>query len=66
MVWGAILNARHYGSEVFKTTLLLLLPDLPEVIFPQDNTRPHIANMTLNFLTENNVNLLLWSPRSGT
>ena len=38
---------------------------LPEAIFKQDNARPHIANITLDFLTEIiNVNLLPWPPRS--
>jgi transposase len=33
-------------------------------LFQQDNARPHIARLSMNFLQSNNVNTLPWPSRS--
>lgn len=78
MVWGAIhhggrsplvfvpgtLNARRYIDNILEPVVLPFLQNLPGAVFQQDNARPHTANVTLDFLAENNVNCLPWPPRS--
>ena len=35
-----------------------------QMLFQHDNARPHTANMTRNFLTQNNINTLPWPALS--
>ena len=68
MVWRTTwygCKSHLYTREVLEPIFIPLLQDLPEVIFQQDNARPHIANLTLDFLTDNNLNFLPWSPHSS-
>ncbi|CAH2012274.1 unnamed protein product [Acanthoscelides obtectus] len=57
MVWGAI----AYGS---RTHLLPYLDTLANPTFQQDNARPHVARVTIDFFQHNDGTLLPWPPRS--
>ncbi|CAH1975670.1 unnamed protein product [Acanthoscelides obtectus] len=78
MVWGAIaygsrsslifirgnMNAQRYIHEVLEPHLLPYLDTLADPTFQQDNTRPHVARVTIDFFQHNDVTLLRWPPRS--
>ncbi|CAH1999182.1 unnamed protein product [Acanthoscelides obtectus] len=78
MVWGAIaygsrsplifirdnMNAQRYIHEVLEPHLLPYLDTLAHPTFQQDNARPHVARVTIDFFQHNDVTLLLWPPRS--
>ncbi|CAH1964393.1 unnamed protein product [Acanthoscelides obtectus] len=57
MVWGVI----AYGS---RPHLLPYLDTLADPTFQQDNARPHVARVTIDFFQHNDVTLLPWPPRS--
>ncbi|CAH1996982.1 unnamed protein product [Acanthoscelides obtectus] len=75
MVWGAIaygsrsplifirgnMNAQRYIHEPHLLPYLDILADLT---FQQDNARPHVARVTIDFFQHNDVTLLPWRPRS--
>ncbi|GFX68543.1 transposable element Tcb2 transposase [Trichonephila clavipes] len=64
MVWGAIANntrsplvlircpitAQQYVHDILQPHVLLLMQRLPEALFQQDNTRPHMARVSQDFL----------------
>jgi hypothetical protein len=78
MIWGAIcygsksplifiqgsMNARRYVQEVLQPVLVPYVQDIPNGLYQQDNARPHIARVSLEYLEHPNVNLLPWPPRS--
>ncbi|CAH1981761.1 unnamed protein product [Acanthoscelides obtectus] len=78
MVWGAIaygsrsplifirdnMNAQRYIHEVLEPHLLPYLDTLADPTFQQDNVRPHVARVTIDFFQHNDVTLLPWPPRS--
>ncbi|CAH2013856.1 unnamed protein product [Acanthoscelides obtectus] len=78
MVWGAIayvsrsplifirgnMNAQHYIHEVLEPHLLPYLDTLADPTLQQDNARPHVARVTIDFFQHNDVTLLPWPPRS--
>ncbi|CAH1968275.1 unnamed protein product [Acanthoscelides obtectus] len=78
MVWGAIaygsrsplifirgnMNAQRYIHEVLEPHLLPYLVTLTDPTFQQDNARPHVARVTIDFFQYNDVTLLPWPPRS--
>lgn len=78
MLWGAIgygsksplvfipgvLNANRYIHTVLEPTLIPYLRRLENPIFQQDNARPHVARVTMEFLEQANVDLLPWPSRS--
>ncbi|CAH1988070.1 unnamed protein product [Acanthoscelides obtectus] len=78
MVWGAIaygsksplifirgnMNAQRYILEVLEPHLLPYLDTLTDPTFQQDNARPHVARVTIDFFQHNDVTLLPWPPRS--
>ncbi|CAH1990549.1 unnamed protein product [Acanthoscelides obtectus] len=78
MVWGAIaygsrsplifirgnMNAQRYIYEVLEPHLLPYLDTLADPTFQQDNARPHVARVTIDFFQHNDVTLLPWPPRS--
>ncbi|CAH2006703.1 unnamed protein product [Acanthoscelides obtectus] len=78
MVWSAIaygsrspsifirgnMNAQHYIHEVLEPHLLPYLDTLADPTFQQDNARPHVARVTIDFFQHNDVTLLPWPPRS--
>ncbi|CAH1975825.1 unnamed protein product [Acanthoscelides obtectus] len=78
MVWGAIaygsrsllifirgnMNAQRYIDEILEPHLLPYLDTLADPTFQQDNARPHVARVTIDFFQHNDVTLLPWPPRS--
>ncbi|CAH1959968.1 unnamed protein product [Acanthoscelides obtectus] len=78
MVWGAIahgsrslsifirgnMNAQRYIHEVLEPHLLPYLDTLADPTFQQDNARPHVARVTIDFFQHNDVTLLPWPRRS--
>ncbi|CAH1996830.1 unnamed protein product [Acanthoscelides obtectus] len=78
MVWGAIgygsrsplifirgnMNAQRYIHEVLEPHLLPYLDTLADPTSQQDNARPHVARVTIDFFQHNDVTLLPWPPRS--
>ncbi|CAH1982106.1 unnamed protein product [Acanthoscelides obtectus] len=72
MVWGAIaygsrpplifirgnMNAQRYIHEVLEPHLLPYLDTLADPTFQQDNARPHVARVTIDFFQHNDVTLL--------
>ncbi|CAH1977625.1 unnamed protein product [Acanthoscelides obtectus] len=76
MVWGVItygsrsslifirgnMNAQRYIHEVLVPHLLPYLDTLADPTFQQDNARPHVARVTIDF-QHNDVTLLPWPPR---
>lgn len=78
MVWGAIahasrsplvfirgnMTALRYLQEIVEPYVLPYLNRLENPIFQQDNARPHVARVSLNFFEATHVNLLPWPPRS--
>ncbi|CAH1961371.1 unnamed protein product [Acanthoscelides obtectus] len=78
MVWGAIaygsrsplifirgnMNAQRYIHEVLEPHILPYLDTQADPTFQQDNARPHVARVTIDFFQHNDVTLLPWPPRS--
>lgn len=78
MVWGAIaygsrsplvfirgnMTAQRYIQEIVEPHLLPYLRTLPNPTFQQDNARPHVARVTLDYFEHAEINLLPWPPRS--
>ncbi|CAH2020579.1 unnamed protein product, partial [Acanthoscelides obtectus] len=76
--WGAIaygsrsplifirgnMNAQRYIHEVLEPHLLPYLDTLADPTFQQDNARPHVARVTIDFFQHNDVTLLPWPSRS--
>ncbi|CAH2009467.1 unnamed protein product [Acanthoscelides obtectus] len=58
------MNAQHYIHEVLEPHLLPYLDTLADPTFQQDNARPHVARVTIDFSQHNDVTLLPWPPRS--
>ena len=79
MVWGAIsvtgksqlvviqgnLTANRYIEICLRQQLIPFYNQHnQQMLFQHDNARPHTANMTRNFLTQNNINTLPWPALS--
>jgi transposase len=78
MVWGAIcfgsrsrlvfiqgnLTAIRYVQEVLRSVVVPYFRRVNNDLFQQDNARPHIANVSRDFLDDSQVDLLPWPPRS--
>ena len=71
MVWGGNvktdlvvvqgnLNAQRYVNLLNNNLLQFIQNFGPGLTFQHDNTRPHTALLTANFLAQNNVNVLSW------
>jgi hypothetical protein len=78
MVWGAIcfgrrsrlvfiqgnLTAIRYVQEVLRPVVVPYFRRVNNALFQQDNARPHIANVSRDFLDDSQVDLFPWPPRS--
>ncbi|CAH1975755.1 unnamed protein product [Acanthoscelides obtectus] len=78
MVWSAIaygsrsplifirgnMNAQRYIHEVLEPHLFPYVDTLADPTFQQDNARPHVARVTIDFFQHNDFTLLPWPPRS--
>ena len=73
MVWGGILHGLKsqlivvdgniYGDEILRPVAVPLV-QRRHLILQQDNARPHVARVCQDFLANNNIVLLDWSPYS--
>ena len=52
------LNAQGYINNVLRPVVLPFFQRHPQTIFMQDNARPHVANLSINFLNQNGIPLL--------
>jgi len=61
VVIQGILNARRYIDEVLEPHMVPFMEQHQDLaIFQQDNARAHSARLTMNFLNENNINVMEW------
>jgi hypothetical protein len=58
------LNAHRYIDGILRPVLLPLLNERAGVVFQQDNTRPHITQISRTFLQQAEVEILPWRTRS--
>lgn len=57
------LNAVRYRDNVLAPVVLPFV-ERHNVVFQQDNARPHVARISMDFLATNNVNVLPWPAYS--
>ena len=74
MVWAAInhrfksqlvvcqgnLTARRYIDQILRPVVVPMFRQRQGLVFQQDNARPHVARVTMNFLQANNIAVLPW------
>ncbi|KAH0814040.1 hypothetical protein GEV33_008751 [Tenebrio molitor] len=58
------LTAIRYVQEVLRPVVVPYFRRVNNALFQQDNARPHIANVSRDFLDDSQVDLLPWPPRS--
>jgi hypothetical protein len=77
MMWAAISNdsktelvhvlgnltAVRYIDEIFQPHLMHGI-DRQRELFEPDNARPYTARLTMDYLEQNNINVLSWSSKS--
>ena len=77
MMWAAISNDRktdlvhvpgnltavRYRDEILQPHLMHVI-DRQRELFQQDNARPHTARVTMDYLEQNNINVLPWPSKS--
>ena len=77
MVWAEIFNnhkanlvrvqgnltGQRYRDDIVQQHILNVI-DRQREIFQQDNARLHTAMETMDFLTQNNINVMPWSSMS--
>ncbi|KAH0817434.1 hypothetical protein GEV33_005357 [Tenebrio molitor] len=61
---GGNLTAIRYAQEFLRPVVVPYFRRVNNALFQQDNARPHIANVSIDFLDDSQVDLLPWSPRS--
>ena len=74
MVWAAInyrfktqlvvcqgnLTARHYIDQLLRPVVVPMFRQCQSLVDQHDNTRPHVARATQDFLQANNIGVLPW------
>ncbi len=77
MVWGGIsfgkktplividgtLTAQKYCDNVLQPVVVPFVRE-NDVVLQQDNARPHVARLAMDYLTTNNVEVMNWPPYS--
>jgi hypothetical protein len=77
MMWAAISNDRktdlvhvpgnltavRYRDEIIQPHLMQVI-DRQRELFQQDNARPHTVRVTMDYLEQNNINVLPWPSKS--
>ena len=59
------LTAVRYRDEIMQPAVFPILHDIgPAAVFQQDNARPHVARVCLQFMQENEVTVLDWPAMS--
>ena len=56
-------TAVWYRDEIPQLHLMLVI-DRQRKLFQQDNTRPHMARLTMDYLDHNTINVLPWPSKS--
>jgi len=78
MMWAAISNDRktdlvqvsgnltavRYRNEILQPHLMYVI-DRQRELFQQGNARPHTARVTMDYLEQNNINMLPWPSKSS-
>ncbi|GFX88538.1 transposable element Tcb1 transposase [Trichonephila clavipes] len=60
---ASTLNSQRYISEVLEPVVLPYLLGLGTAIFPQDNSRPHVARIVERFFVNHQIELLPYPAR---
>ena len=77
MMWAAISNDRktdlvhvsgnltavRYRNEIHQPHLMYVI-DRQRELFQQGNASPHTARVTMDYLEQNNINVLTWPSKS--
>jgi hypothetical protein len=58
------LNALRYCNDIKRPVVVQFMRRSNRFVFWQDNARPHIVRLSMNFLQAINVNTLPWPSRS--
>jgi hypothetical protein len=58
------LTAMRYRDEILQPHLMHVI-DRQRELFQQDNARPHTARVTMDYLEQNNINVLPWPSKSA-
>lgn len=61
----AILNSQRYIYQILKQMVVPCFRRLVNVIFQEDNARPHVSRRVLNYLETEGFWLLSWPAPSG-
>lgn len=79
MIWGGItfdrktdflicqgnITAQRYIDQIVTPRVLPFIQGDPNIItFQQDNARPHVARLTMDYLRQNNIQTIPWPARS--
>ena len=57
------LTAVRYRDDILQTHLMHVI-DRQRELFQQDNARPHTARVAMDYLDQNNINVLPWPSKS--
>ena len=57
------LTAVRYRDEIIQPHLMYVI-DRQRELFQQDNARPHTARVAMDYLEQNNINVLQWPSKS--
>ena len=57
------LTAQRYIDDILQPHMLNVI-DRQREMFQQDNARPYTARVAMDFLTQNNINILPWPSKS--
>jgi hypothetical protein len=57
------LTAVRYRDEILQPHLMNVI-DRQRELFQKDNARPHTARVTIDYLEQNNINVLQWPSKS--
>ena len=58
------LSAQRYRDGILAPVVIPYVKANPNVIFQQDNARPHTARLTTQYLQANNVDVMEWPSKS--
>jgi len=57
------LTTQCYGDDILQPHMLNVI-DRQREMFQQDNARPYTARVAMDYLTQNNINVLPWPSKS--
>jgi hypothetical protein len=56
------LTAQRFRNDILKTHMLNVIDQQMET-FQQENIKPHTARVAMDFLAQNNINVLSWPSK---